>query len=254
MFSFVKSRPPLIIFFLCIVTLAVTIFCYAFYIKNTDLILDTDRKHDWLELLRHFNNLHTCLELNHNFDMKKVVDDSFIEMTTVKTLISIKYTDFIKKFATVQGVLTLDNWHTNCPKSYAKPSNLQIYFDIPEVATNATKFDVCVTIKGPEEYLPKFSEPNCYSPIEKQSEKLKAFLSTSVDTKHKEFCREGTLTKLEFHAQEKDNFANFLSDNEKSLIYIHLLWTSYFLVFILLVIIIYGTLHSNSVYDRYFSK
>lgn len=258
MISFIKNRPPLVVFFLCILTSAVTLFCFAVYIKNTELVPDSDRNHDWLTLLKHFNSLDICLEPSGIIPKKiKQNDFVFIEMSTVQTLVSINNTDFIKKIASVSGSLTLEDWHSNCPKSYdTKPSYLHIYFDIPEVAkSNVTEFDTCVTIKGPDEYLPKFFKPNCKVSARKGGKDTpEVTLSSNVKAIDGEFCKNGFSTELKFHSQNKGNFANFLSDKEKSLIYVHVLWTSYFLLFILLIIFTYGILQSEHVFDKYIQK
>ncbi|XP_018571928.1 uncharacterized protein LOC108911471 [Anoplophora glabripennis] len=255
MFSFIKNRPPLVVFFLCILTSAITLFCFAFYIKNTESVPDSDKNHDWLTLLKHFNSLIKCLELNGK-PPEEISDNDFIETSTVQTLVSINNTDFIKKFTSVKGFLTLDGWHSNCPKGYYnKPSHLHIYFDVPEVAkSNVTEFDACVTIRGPEEYLPKFSEPNCKASTGVDEKKAEVFLSTKLRAESNDFCTKGVLSEINFHPQNKAHFANFLSDKEKSLIYVHLLWTSYFLLFILLIIVTYGILQSEHVFDKYIQK
>ncbi|KAJ8916604.1 hypothetical protein NQ315_000249 [Exocentrus adspersus] len=203
---------------------------------------------DWLLLLRHFNSLDACWNVGPY--LKEVNDKDFIETATVQALVSISNSEFLNKFNAVHGFLSLETWHTDCPKNYAKPDGLEIYFDIPEVAkSNVTEFDVCVNIRGPEEYLPKFSQPNCV-------------VSTNTNNKNKALahlftygtCKTGAVAKLEFYPQNKENFANYLSQSEKDRIYIHLIWTSYFLLFLLLGIVVYGTLQTEHIFDKYLHK
>ncbi|KAJ8956339.1 hypothetical protein NQ318_015077 [Aromia moschata] len=253
MFSFVRNRPPLVVFFLCIASVTVAVFCFAFYIKNTDEVPDSDIKYDWVQLLKHFNTLEVCIASEQHLD-EKIEENVIYETTEVQTSITINSSDIIDKFNSVRGFLTLEDWHTNCPKNNPKPSQLEINFDIPKPANvSLSNYDVCVTIKGPEEYLPKFSEPNCKPHNEGGAKKGTLTTSTRANL-NEAFCKGGTLTKFYFHPQKKHNLASFLSDNEKSIIYVHLLWTSYVMLFLLLLIVVYGSLQSDYVHDSFLHK
>ncbi|KAJ8982212.1 hypothetical protein NQ317_013514 [Molorchus minor] len=252
MFSFIKTRPPLVVFFLCVFTLTVTILYFAFYIKNTEVIPDSDRRHDWFQLLRHFNDLETCIELNRQIIDKKPDTDSFVETTKIYTLVSINNTEFIRSVARIRGFLNLDGWYSNCPKNNPKPSSFQIYFEVPKPLNDSiTKFDVCVTIEGPAEYLPIFSEPNCNAEYNDNNLQSLAFLSSKRRLQSGEFCKEGALVKLDFHPQVKDNLADYLSDNQKQLIYFHLMCTIYVLLSILMIIVVYGILQSDYLMQKW---
>lgn len=95
----------------------------------------------------------------------------------MNTIISISPTDF-HSYSFVEGNLNLEGksscflnkipvfkfslfegWHPVCDKNGPLPNEFKIAFNVP--TTNMTQVEVCASITGPEELLPKFLQPNC---------------------------------------------------------------------------------------------
>ncbi|KAG5867622.1 hypothetical protein JTB14_037628 [Gonioctena quinquepunctata] len=250
MLPFIKERPPIVIFLLCIIISTLTFLYFSFYIKNTDLIPDSDTAYDWNHLLKYLKQLDICIS-NQNGR----VDESnnyFTGIVTVETLVNIDLLKF-QNYTEARGFLSLDGWHTTCPKNTPKPNSLEIYFELPNKVENDTNGNVCISIKGPAEYLPKFSEQICAVKESKTKDKV-GYITSTVRAKYTDnFCQDGISTTIDF-LQTKHTMINFLGNGERSLIYIHLLWTSFILIFVILAIIIYGVFQSDTKLDKYIDK
>lgn len=105
------------------------------------------------------------------------------------------------KFSLFQG------WHPVCDKNNYLPTAFKFAFNVPNV--NSTSVEVCATITGPEKFLPKFLEPIC-NVTHTTGNKSVGTLLTSIK-KHKNFCTNGTLSKVTFHPGNMDNFANYIN-------------------------------------------
>lgn len=67
MFSFIQNRPPLVIFSACIIVTAVTLFSFAFYIKDVDSIPDSDKNHVSIPIVT-FPSISTMPSLLKRYD------------------------------------------------------------------------------------------------------------------------------------------------------------------------------------------
>ncbi|CAH1118731.1 unnamed protein product [Phaedon cochleariae] len=204
------------------------------------------------------NELDVCLKEKPLQQNISINTNSLIEMSTVQTLVNVDVTYF-KKYSKIQGLISLKGWHSMCPKNHQTPSSFEIFFEIPKTPANVSAVDICVNLRGPSEYLPIFSEPNCLVssiPSQIEDDLPIGYLNTTRKAKYDDqFCLGQRFTKMSFYPQKNDLIANSLGNNEKSLIFVHLLWTSCILIFIIIVILIYGILHGdNSKFDKYIEK
>ncbi|XP_060534363.1 uncharacterized protein LOC132706816 [Cylas formicarius] len=235
--DFLKNKPPLIVVLLCLVALAVSTFYYAFEIQDDGATADSDKKHDWLQMLKSFNKLDTCLQ-KKTWTQSETNSDKEI---SVFTLINLENPEIWSQYSEIEGFLTLEGFHfVSCKNSEIQPQSLKIVFSLPPLTKQNTSSDICATIVGPAEYLPQFVEANC-KPYEGKSSKVnKGYISSKPGGKvDQDFCRNGESQGLHFSLEQND-IANYLNDDVRVMIYVHLMWCSYILVFIIFCIIIYA--------------
>lgn len=72
--GFFTTRPPLVVFMICLASFAVTLITFAYIVKTQNLP-DPDVKEDWNTILEKFSNLQFCIphnEIAHNTTLPKL--------------------------------------------------------------------------------------------------------------------------------------------------------------------------------------
>ncbi|XP_050302596.1 transmembrane protein 248-like [Anthonomus grandis grandis] len=255
--DFLKNRPPLVLFLFCLVALAVSTFYFAFEIEKDGPTIDSNKEHDWMKMLKHFNMLDYCVNSSSwtNEILVREEEEQFKTEVSVLTSVTVEDNNMLKPYSAVYGSLTLDGWYsTTCDDSTIQPKQVGIFFDVPltNLVTNGS-IDICVTIKGPAEFLPKLKEPLC-KPAESTkitgAKAVKGYISSKlpriVDPK---FCKKEHVIKLSFDLTQP-GIMNYLSDDIRIQIYMHLMWFSYFVVFIIFVILLYFLIKKSDYLDK----
>ncbi|XP_044260839.1 uncharacterized protein LOC123008874 [Tribolium madens] len=214
-YDFFKTRPPVAIFFISLVFMTVTTFTLSLYIKYTNNILNTDLAQNWKSLNQHLNNLDLY------FTDEKIVKP-YIEEVNLVTLISVNLTDF-KNITKVKAYYKLTDWQPICYNNYNKNAIITLDF----LVTNETQ--VCALIKGPKHYLPEKLSQSC------DLSDLSQGYNTSVLYSHPNFNSNGSRIKLTFDQNVK--FEAYLSQSDRNLIYVRLVWCSYILLMFVLVVL-----------------
>jgi len=253
--DFLKNRPPLVVFLICLVALAVSTFYFAFEIEKDGPVVNSDKQHDWIKMLKHFNSLVTCVNLSTwttEINNREKTED-FTNGIAVFTTFSVENITVLKPYAKVYGFLSLEGWYsTACQNPEKQAKVVEISFDVPpQAAKENTSVDICVTIKGPAEYLPFLKEPLCKPAGKAQNSKAKiGFLSSKFPgTYDAEFCAKGDIAKFEFDLT-MPQVENYLNDDVRTQIYIHLMWCSYFLVFVIFCILIYSIFKKSEYLEK----
>ncbi|CAH1954052.1 unnamed protein product [Acanthoscelides obtectus] len=101
-----------------------------------------------------------------------------------------------------------------------------------------------------------FSKQSCSLNDAKKNKEKNGYLTAKVTRQiDNTFCHGGILVKLQFNTNiEKSSFANYLSNAEKNVIYVHLLWASCLLSFLTICIIVYAYLYTEKQIEGYGEK
>jgi len=255
--SFLKNKPPLVIFLLCMVTLAVSSFYYAFEIEKDSPTLDSNKKHDWRSMLKHFNQLDSCINFSTWNDKVniRVEKENFKTGVEVTAKVTVDDVNSLRPFTHIYGVLSLQGWHsTTCEHSDQQPKNVHISFIVPSLPNTLNgSIELCATIKGPAQFLPLLKTEKCHSSNSQNDQNKKSdkgFLITRLSKLgDQQFCTDGKEAKLYFDLDQSE-VLNYLSDDVRTQIYIHLMWCSYFFVFIVFCILMYAILKKSEYLER----
>ncbi|CAG9769988.1 unnamed protein product [Ceutorhynchus assimilis] len=253
--DFIKNRPPVVVFLMCLVILAVSTFYFAFEIEKDGPTIDSDKKHDWIQMLKHFNKLDTCINTSTwSTDINTLDNEQhFKDELSLATKVTFENAQAFKSLTRLYGSLSLKEWYsTTCQDQDKLPKFVDIFFDVPPLPNDLNEsIDVCVTIKGPAELLPFFKESLCKPAVmNKQTKMVKGFFSSKLSkTSDPFFCKNGTITKVKFDMTVPE-VQNYLSDDVRTQIYIHLMWCSYFLVFIIFGILVYSIVKKSDYLER----
>ncbi|KAF5284968.1 hypothetical protein FQA39_LY16923 [Lamprigera yunnana] len=102
----VKTRPPLVIFTICLLGIIVTTATLTYYVHNHDKIVNEDAINDWISILKHINQLHLCGEIDKSpVHLDKLPRDT--SMVTIATPAKLLGVD-ISKSTNLQGVIHLN--------------------------------------------------------------------------------------------------------------------------------------------------
>ncbi|XP_019769877.1 uncharacterized protein LOC109544240 isoform X2 [Dendroctonus ponderosae] len=208
-------------------------------------------KVDWLEMIKQFNKLDICINTGTWTNEIQTLEENeqITDEISVFTQASIADSNIIQSWSQVDGFLTMQGWlPISCQDAATPIKNVEIQFDVPSLPTtrNTSAVDICVTIRGPAGYLPYFSKPLCTPEKSTESSKRpKGFLTSKLSKVYDpQFCNKGDVTNMVFQPT-KSRVDNYLSDDVKTQIYVHLVWCSYFLVFVIFSIILYAILKKS---------
>ncbi|KYB26970.1 hypothetical protein TcasGA2_TC033409 [Tribolium castaneum] len=224
--DFFKTRPPAVIFFISLVVITITTFTLSLYIRYANNVLNTDLEQNWKSLTQHLNNLDLY------FADEKIVKP-YIEEISLVTLISVNPSDF-KNFTKVKAYYKLSDWQPFCYNNHNKNALITVDF----LVTNETQ--VCARIKGPKQYLPEKLSQSC-DPSNNQD------YNTSLLYSHPNFNSNESPVKLTFDKNAK--FEAYLSQSDRNLIYVHLVWCSYILMMFVLVVLFYAKFYRYEAID-----
>ncbi|XP_066251510.1 transmembrane protein 248-like [Euwallacea similis] len=244
--EFFETKPPMGVILVCIGFLVICTIYYIALIKQDEPLVSSDKKHDWIRMVKHFNHLDICINTSTWSDEINFLEfeENFKDIMTVYTKVSISNPEVLEGLSQVSGSLSLDEWYsTSCPDS-VKPKTMGIIFDVPLLKPNVTgPLEICVSIKGSARFLPTFKKPLCYPAANNENPNAKVnkgLLSSKLPKYSKEqFCSNGYKAKMEFNLTVP-NIKNYLSDDVRTQIYIHLIMFEYFLVFLVILILIFA--------------
>ncbi|KAK5638523.1 hypothetical protein RI129_012818 [Pyrocoelia pectoralis] len=243
----VKSRPPLIVFTVCLLGIIITSVCLAYYVHTHDKIVNVDAINDWISVLKYMNKLELCtkFEDTSQFQGKMQRDTSSVRITTPAKLLKIP-SNSVTHF---QALIPLADWSSKCPEKTEVPPHLQVEFSIPK--HNDTE-EICVTITGPSNFMPKLSmEGSCKSPEEQPITNKNKWIILKPNVKDlsaENLCDEEFLLQLQYDIDYNQNlkYDMYLSEEDRLMINYHLVVTSCFLVFVVILITCYALVRKTS--------
>ncbi|KAB0791742.1 hypothetical protein PPYR_03542 [Photinus pyralis] len=243
----VKSRPPLIVFTVCLLGIIITSVCLAYYVHSGDKIVNVDAINDWISLLKYMNKLELCTSVGDKsqFQMKMQRDASSVRVATPAKLLKLP-PNSPHRF---QGLIPLADWSSKCLERTDVPSHLKVEFSVPQ--QNDTE-EICVTITGPADFMPKLSvQDPCKSPEPvgtRNKNKWGLLKANTKDVPVDTFCDEELLLQLQYDIDYNQNlkYEMYLSDEDRLMINSHLIVTSCFLVFVVVLITCYALVRKTS--------
>ncbi|KAF5285210.1 hypothetical protein FQR65_LT13325 [Abscondita terminalis] len=237
----VKSKPPLVVFTVCLLGIIITTVCLTYYIQYQDEIPDDDAISDWISMLKHVNKLDLCSETSKPISAQDTLprDGTTATISTPAKLIGLGSNTKMN----LQGLIHLSGWASKCPSKAYIPTYIELDFDV--VKRNETSDeDVCVTITGPTHLMPVL-KPNQFC---KTSKALKKTKWAMVSTKDGGYCKKGPSFQLKFDLDYNQNlkYDSYLSKEDRMIISSHLIVTSCFLMFVVILITCYALVRKTT--------
>lgn len=251
--GFATSRPPLVVFTLCLTAFALTTLSFAFFIRHSERIPNTDVHVDWNRFLKHLNTFDLCVLPETASNSSRSVDeeqsDSFgnvsISVTASLSLVQ-QLSSQPHNITTVTGFLPLGAWSPMCKTEplVAEGATLNVSLTLPQ---NLSKVDVCVTFVGPRSLLPMVSTPPTCTPLPTPQQGFPGrIVGRSRDAEvlgerdDDDWCKGGTVMRIAYRSSSQ--LTVLLTGSERSLINLHLMHTSYFLFVMAVTLVCYALL------------
>ncbi|XP_067015348.2 transmembrane protein 248 [Anabrus simplex] len=254
--GFASSRPPLMVFTLCLTAFALTTLSLAYFIRHDDNVPNSDIRTDWGAFLKHLSMLDLCVspsdESTRANASRPTIDDlevgdgyGNVSIAVRASLNLFLHPSFVLHNRTfVEGVLPLGEWGNLCITEPSGEGNvLNITMSLPQNLSQSQ--DVCVTLVGPRSLLPyDRAPPACIPPPHPQGgatarlvtrKRAPESLGERVDN---EWCSQGAIMRMTYHSNPE--MAVVLTLNDHSLINLHLIHTSYFLFVMAMTLVCYA--------------
>ncbi|KAK4877855.1 hypothetical protein RN001_010361 [Aquatica leii] len=236
----VKTKPPLVVFTVCLLGIIITTVCLTYYVQTHDKISNTDAINDWISLLKYVNNLDMCSEGSGKLlQQNRLPRDS--TMATIS--ISARLLGLNTNTNThAQGIIHLNDWYSKCPDKTYTPTYIDLQFNAGK-HNESVEEEICVTITGPAQLMPILTpEQFCTPQMLKKTNW--AVVSTKENTN--DFCSDGSLFRIKFDTDRNFKYEMYLSKEDRIMINSHLIVTSCFLVFIVILITCYALIRKTS--------
>ncbi|XP_028401020.1 transmembrane protein 248-like [Dendronephthya gigantea] len=266
--AFIVSKPPCVVFTICLCCLAIALFWLGYYINNNDVV-DPEAEKDWNDFLTSLSNVQFCIDkvnskVNQHRpksinDTKKRGQNSKYESPTstyglqlisipLKIGVHVRNKDHFLH-GNITHLTALMDAPTVGSGLFRRKMNLTFslskVWDTEERKCNKKNnlcklpqgyFHSCVTILAPREALPEWKPETCNSTSFSSLTNMKALTKKSQHSK----CESGAVIyfkhPVDLEVREK------LSVDERAKANLHLQVTSYFLFILVISSIIYGML------------
>lgn len=249
--GFTTSRPPLVIFTLCLTAFALTTLSLAYFIRNSERIPNTDVRVDWNRFLKHLSSYNLCVLPDAAGNSSRSVDEEQSDFGNVSIVVTASLSlvqqlnSLPHNITTVTGVLPLGAWSHMCKTEslVGEGTLLNMSLILPQNLSQAD--DVCVTFVGPRSVLPVVSAPPaCTTSLAPQQGFTGKLMSQSRDSEvlgereDDDWCKGGTVMRMAYRSNPE--LMVMLTGNERSLINLHLMHTSYFLFVMAMTLVCYA--------------
>ncbi|XP_069677609.1 transmembrane protein 248-like [Periplaneta americana] len=245
--GFATSRPPLMVFTLCLTAFALTTLSLAYFVRHSDNIPNPDVRLDWSRFLKHLSSFDLCVLPDLTGNSSRAVDeeqnDGFGNVSIAVTA-SLSLVPALPHNITVAGVLPVGAWSPMCnTETSADAAALNMSLVLPQNVSQGD--DVCVTFVGPRSLLPVVSAPPSCMPsavpqlgtsgrLMVRSREAEV-LGERVDD---DWCKGGTVLRMVYRSNPQ--LTVMLTGSDRSLINLHLIHTSYFLFVMAMTLVCYA--------------
>lgn len=271
--AFIVSKPPCVVFTLCLACLAVALFYLGYYVSNNEIV-DPEAEKDWNDFLTGLSNIQFCIgkvqpetgngiEKANPFNNTPSKPSEFTrfspnDMQQISVPLKIGVNVWDKRHH-LHGNITHLTALLDAPLfGYGTGnSKMNLTFSLSEIWNTERKcigkdecklpqgfFQSCVTIMAPRQVLPEWKPATCNS---------SAVISMTAMTplsrsKQEKLCKSGAIIyfkhPIDLELREK------LSVDERAKANLHLQLTSYFLFVLVISSVIYGMLKGKPVKSK----
>lgn len=246
------SRPPLVIFTLCLTAFALTTLSLAYFIRHSETIPNADHHMDWSRFLKHLSSFNLCVipdaagnsSRSVDEDQSDTVGNVSIAVTASLSLVH-QLSSLPHNLTTVTGFLPLGAWSRTCKTEsvVGEGTVLNMSLILPQNLSQAD--DVCVTFVGPRSVLPVVSAPPACAPsLASQQGFTGRLMGQSRNSEvlgereDDDWCKGGTVLRMAYHSNHE--LMVMLTESERSVINLHLMHTSYFLFVMAMMLVCYA--------------
>ncbi|CAB4014925.1 Hypothetical predicted protein [Paramuricea clavata] len=259
--GFVISKPPCVIFTICLCCLAIALFWLGYYVNNNEVV-DPEAEKGWNNFLTSLSNVQFCIDkvdtkskmtkLSNNTKTKRKLELPTLSSDLQQISIPLKIGVHIKDedhylHGNITHLTTLMDAPFVGSGIFRRTMNLT--FSLSEVWNTEKKcikgnkcklpegyFHSCVTVLAPREVLPEWKPETCNSSSFSSMTTMKALTRKSRHSK----CESGAVIyfkhPVDLELREK------LSVDERAKANLHLQVSSYFLFILVITSVIYGML------------
>ncbi|KAF4528153.1 hypothetical protein B566_EDAN016797 [Ephemera danica] len=218
--GFAISRPPLVVFTLCLTSLAIATLSLARLVSQSDSLPNPDVRLDWNLLLERMANLDLCIRPDDNpmIIMNSTVPSSDIETVTALLEVAKEVHSTLHNITQISGAI---------------PAQL-LGLGGPHLVTVSFRVDV----NSSYAHLPSYQQQSATATNLVNSARLQARAQgpQMVDN----WCDDGTFLRLAYHSNPQ--LTATLTLHDRSVVNLHLMHTSYFLLVMAMTLVCYALL------------
>lgn len=258
--GFATSRPPLMVFTLCLTAFAVTTFSLAYFIRHTENIPNFDVRADWAGFLKYLSDLDLCVVVDENLrnigNVSHLTTDADagdgygnVSIAVVASLSLVQRFNSLHNLSIITGALAIGEWEPLCGPDVPPGTYLNVSLSLP--ANLSQGQEVCVTFSGPRALLPVTRSPPVCTPAPLPTNGAIAKLTGRTHAPdalgerfEDDWCDDGAIMRMDYRSNPE--LAVVLTINERSLINLHLMHTSYFLFVMAMTVVCYALIKGKA--------
>lgn len=103
--NFVATRPPVTVFVICLATITLAGFCFAYYIDVADKVLNGDEQQNWVYFLKYMNRKEYCVEKGEG---TKAAERGLTSDNRVFVPARVSFPNGRPEFSSAMGVIVVD--------------------------------------------------------------------------------------------------------------------------------------------------
>ncbi|XP_071848399.1 transmembrane protein 248-like [Apostichopus japonicus] len=270
--SFAYHRPPFIIFLVCILLFAVALISLGIYIQNHDVRNYEDK--DWNDFFEDFSQQQFCIPLKDGIQRREAplnalgsttqesITDSFNLNSNVSFSVNLEL--HLADSSMLQQLVGLTSLSSTVPaiqiKLNKKYDEVDMTFHLTQPielpscegkTCSPSKVAACVTLGVTQKALPPITHavhPQVCNKSLLHSLSNPLTMLPKNQTDEDTYCTDGLKVNTEYLYDPKYTF--YLSEEERSIINLHLMYTSYFLFIMLITCVFYALIKGPPLKSR----
>ncbi|GLV36764.1 hypothetical protein CBL_02401 [Carabus blaptoides fortunei] len=242
--GYIVSKPPLVLFTLCLIGFAATTFSFAYYVEHTKSMPNLDAYRSLTSLFEHMSKRKFCITQNE-VTISGIHNNTHTE-DVMTVAVNAKLDAILPNVTNIEGYVSTNGWISECPMEPL--DTIKISFVIPRglnQTANVSKIDVCVLVTGPSAILLPISTQSKCASSSAVTHLVRGYISPKFPAKATEMCTEGSQATLTF--KSNNHVALNLNSHDRSIINLHLFHTSYFLLVMAITLILYAMIKGKPV-------
>lgn len=242
--GYIVSKPPLVLFTLCLIGFAATTFSFAYYVEHNKNMPNLDAYRSLTSLFEHMSKQKFCITQNEGTTAISGIHNNTEDLMTVA--VNAKLDGVLHNFTNIEGFVSTNGWISECPMDPLDA--IKISFTIPRGlnhTVNLSNIEVCVMVTGPSALLlPASRQSKC--PVSSPgTHVIRGYISPKFPAKPTIACAEGSQAILSY--EPSNHIALNLDSHDRSIINLHLFHTSYFLLVMAITLILYAMIKGKPV-------